>query len=106
MWSIISIPVYLSEGKKILIRKDCTPVVTAVLTSTKVNEISTKTLHDQTTKRQWQENFKGSKREAIIIVQKILNKINSWLLIRNNGGQKLAWWYTTRKKNTINYEFY
>ena len=41
------------KERKILIRKDiCTPVFTAALTSKKVNEISTKTLHDQTTKRQ------------------------------------------------------
>lgn len=51
--SAISFKTIYMKERKILIRKDiCTPVFTAVLTSKKVNEIFTKTLHDQTAKRQ------------------------------------------------------
>ena len=44
--------IYMKETKTLIRKTKCTLVFTAVLTSKKVNEISTKTLHDQTTERQ------------------------------------------------------
>lgn len=64
----------------------------------KLKEIHTYTYHNHKVIRQRQrEHFESIKGEATYHTQGILNKINSWFLIKRQkqkpGGQKAVGWY-------------